>query len=129
MNADRAINMEQKPAASDLWPELLKNLLAQNSDLLSEDALSRILEFYEIVLKENEVQNLTRLTSPEDFYQSHVRDVLELLKINRIQFPALDLGSGVGIPGLLAALIQPGAWILAESEKRKAEYLEKAVNI
>ena len=97
------------------------------SELISEAVLSKIVEFYEIILKENEVQNLTRLISPSDFYYGHVIDVLELIQTGWLKYPAVDLGSGVGIPGLLANLIQPGQWILIDSEKKKAEYLSRTV--
>ena len=33
----------------------------------SPEAKARLAEFYRLVLKENEIQNLTRLTEPEDF--------------------------------------------------------------
>jgi 16S rRNA G527 N7-methylase RsmG len=33
----------------------------------------------------------------------------------------------VGVPGLLATLIDQKPWILVESERRKADYLQKAV--
>jgi 16S rRNA (guanine527-N7)-methyltransferase len=106
----------------------LENLLANDPTPLDRDVQLRLLEFYKTVLEENESQNLTRLTSPRDFYYGHLQDVRQLLTLGWIQYPAMDLGSGAGIPGLLAALIEKGEWILAESEKRKAEYLQRAVN-
>jgi len=107
--------------------DALKQYLIQGSFALSEEKIAPILSFYELVLKENETQNLTRLTSPSDFYYGHVVDVLELLKSFQLQYPILDLGSGVGVPGILVALLADGEWVLAESEKRKAEYLQQAV--
>lgn len=106
----------------------LKELLEQDQSHLDPHIISKILAFYQIVLAENQVQNLTRLTEPQDFYEGHVIDVLELLKSGWLQYPAMDLGTGVGVPGILAGMVEPGEWILAESEKRKAEYLEKAVS-
>ncbi len=98
---------------------------------LTEEVKERVLSFYEFVQKENQAQNLTRLISPADFFQGHLLDVLELLHMECLVYPALDLGSGVGVPGLLASILMPKstsyAWILAESEARKAEYLERAV--
>jgi len=94
---------------------------------LSERDQKDILSFYEIMLKENQIQNLTRLASPEEFYDYHLVDTLKVLETGWILYPAMDLGSGGGIPGVLAALIDKKAWILAESEKRKAEYLQRAV--
>ncbi len=109
--------------------EELKQYLLRDAYGLTDEVIGRILSFYEIILRENELQNLTRLTSPLDFYYGNVVDVLELLKINQVKYPALDLGSGVGIPGILAALVRGDEWVLAESEKRKAEYLERALDL
>src|SRR4051812_41904286 len=97
-----------------------ESLLAEKQNGLAEETRKKLVSFYEILLKENEVQNLTRITSAEDFYFNNVLDVLELLSTQWITYPALDMGSGGGVPGLMAALIDPQEWILAESEGRKA---------
>jgi 16S rRNA (guanine527-N7)-methyltransferase len=103
-----------------------KALLEARLEGYSEEVRQKICSFYEVVLKENQLQNLTRLISPSDFFYGHVVDVLEFIKVGRVGCPSMDLGSGVGIPGLLAALLTGEEWILSESEKRKAEYLQKA---
>lgn len=108
----------------DVLCEKLKVLLEQQG----VSTQTNVLSFYEILLQENKVQNLTRLTSPMEFYDYHLADTLKLLETEWLDYPALDLGSGGGIPGILAALIDNKAWILAESEKRKAEYLQRSVD-
>ena len=35
----------------------------------------------------------------------------------------MDLGSGCGVPGILAAIVGGHPWVLAESERHKAEFL------
>lgn len=107
--------------------DVLQGLLLSQSNPLPSSVQFRVLEFYQALLKANETQNLTRLTSPSDFYSGHLQDVRELLKTGWVEYPAMDLGSGAGIPGLLAALIEPGEWVLTESEKRKAAFLEQMV--
>jgi 16S rRNA (guanine527-N7)-methyltransferase len=97
----------------DLWPDL------------SAEGTEKALQFYKLLLMENEKQNLTRLTSEEDFLCGHLLDVCELVRSGFVQFPAVDLGSGGGVPGLLAAATAPGDWILVESEKQKAGFLER----
>ena len=104
-----------------------EELLAARLPTLTGDLVLRISQFRELVLAENEVQNLTRLISPHDFLEGHVLDVWELLKSGLLRFPAMDLGSGVGVPGLLAAIFGSGPWILCESEGRKAEFLKRTV--
>jgi 16S rRNA G527 N7-methylase RsmG len=49
------------------------------------------------------------------------------LESKLVDFPAMDLGSGGGVPGLLSALIAPDQWILAESEGHKAAFLQRSV--
>ncbi len=94
---------------------------------LSPEQQDRLVLFYDLVVDENSRQNLTRLISPVDFLEGHVFDGFELLKTGVLDFPAMDLGSGVGVPGLLMAILGTGPWVLAESEGRKAEFLERAV--
>ncbi|NBU20186.1 16S rRNA (guanine(527)-N(7))-methyltransferase RsmG [bacterium] len=85
----------------------------------------KIGRFYELLLKENQVQNLTRLISAQDFVEGHLIDVLELMKSELLISPTvIDLGSGGGVPGLLSALLDQKNWILVEAEKRKAEFLK-----
>ncbi len=106
--------------------EFLDRLQKAWPDLPQETA-HRIDQFRECVVEENEQQNLTRLISPQEFVEGHVMDVKELLKSGFLDYPAMDLGSGVGVPGLLCALIQPEAWVLAESEGHKADFLSRTV--
>lgn len=107
--------------------EEFKGLLQDHWPELGFKEVELVVKYYRLVLQENEVQNLTRLVSPSDFLYGHVLDVQELLKSGLLTFPAMDLGSGCGVPGLLAALVSSGSWILAEGEGHKAEFLRKAV--
>jgi 16S rRNA G527 N7-methylase RsmG len=122
-------------------------------------ACDLLVQFYAMVVFENHQQNLTRLLSPLDFYQGHVLDVLEWMWCLDSQkgwrldsqnldiqtppvnfgYPIVDLGSGVGVPGVIVAIltihgypndhldIQTPKWILTESEVRKTEFLGRAV--
>jgi 16S rRNA (guanine527-N7)-methyltransferase len=93
---------------------------------LSPLQFEKIVQFYDLVVAENEVQNLTRLISPSDFVSGHVLDVIELANSNLLNFPAMDLGSGVGVPGLLSAIVDEKSWLLTDSEGRKAEFLRSS---
>jgi 16S rRNA (guanine(527)-N(7))-methyltransferase RsmG len=106
--------------------ELRDRLQAALPDLDSS-TLDRVIRFHEVLLEENEKQNLTRLVSPKDFVEGHVLDVRELLGTKWVDFPAMDLGSGCGVPGALAAAIAGNSWVLAESERHKAEFLFRVV--
>ena len=105
----------------------LKDRLQEAWQGLDEGIYDRIIRFHEVLVEENEKQNLTRLISPKDFVEGHVLDVRELLQSRLVDFPAMDLGSGCGVPGALAAAVGGHSWILAESERHKAEFLFRVV--
>ncbi len=106
----------------------MKDLIKGRFPELSGAQIDRIFGFYEAMKAENEVQNLTRLISPADFIDGHLQDAVELLKTGFLTYPAMDLGSGGGVPGLLCAAIDPNPWFLVDSEKRKADFLGRAAH-
>jgi 16S rRNA G527 N7-methylase RsmG len=129
---------------NDLQKELkvfLTQSIPPHLPTLSDSQVEQVLAFYDFMLRENALQNLTRLSSPSDFFNGHVLDVLELLSFIQGDdfYPAVDLGSGAGVPGLLAAIIQSEneaeenektlKWVLVDSEISKAEYLMRGVEL
>ncbi len=62
--------------ASKEFQKLLKTAWPELSDIHNQ----KVVRFYELICAENEVQNLTRLISPQEFIDGHVLDVKELLK-------------------------------------------------
>jgi 16S rRNA (guanine527-N7)-methyltransferase len=76
--------------------------------------------------------NLTTITAPREFLKLHVLDSLTALADPRFKrlsegAPCVDLGSGGGYPGLPLALWTPRIpWVLADSRKKKAEFLAAA---
>ena len=106
--------------------QAFKDLVRSRFGALSDETIVRIDAFRELVLRENEQQNLTRLTSEDDFLYGHLADCWELVASGFVDHPAMDIGSGVGVPGLLCSLISPMSWVLAESEQKKAQFLARA---
>lgn len=97
------------------------------------DLANRASLFAEVLYRENQRQNLTRIVGNDGFYFDHLLDCLELMKLNWLSSINFDLGSGCGVPGLLTALldettINSRRWILCESENSKADFLELAKN-
>ncbi len=73
------------------------------------------------------------LVSPGDlprFYERHIEDSLKALPVisGFPPGPAVDVGSGAGLPGLPLAISDPARhWRLLEPRKRRAAFLEEAV--
>jgi 16S rRNA (guanine527-N7)-methyltransferase len=112
------------PSQADFLREI------HSSDLpLDEDQAGMAAAFAHILHRENESQNLTRILGAKEFVDGHLRDAVELLGSPTLGRRILDVGSGSGVPGLLAAALcadSDRVWFLTESEKSKSEYLGRA---
>ena len=101
----------------------------------AEPVLQQFEKLYEAVILGNSFQNLTRLTSPEDFWEKHVwdslRGVLSLGSwedLSAQSSQAIDIGSGAGFPGLPIAMALPSWTVtLLDSTKRKVAFIEQAI--
>jgi 16S rRNA (guanine527-N7)-methyltransferase len=76
---------------------------------LSETQQAKLHRYYEVLVKENEVMNLTAITDLEGVYYKHFYDSLTLTKaldFNSIS-TILDIGSGAGFPGIVLKIVFP----------------------
>ena len=105
----------------------LKSILNEHLPELTEIDCDSLLKFYFLVLSESKVQNLTRLLGPEDFFDNHIFDAVFFNNLGSSESNFLDFGTGCGSPGLICALLSKTNWVLVDSEKMKAHFLEKTV--
>lgn len=104
-----------------------ETILRERWSTLDEEMVQKLVRYREEVIKENSRSNITRLVSPEEFFEGHLRDIQELNDTGFVEFPAMDLGSGLGVPGIPASITGGGQWLLTESESRKALFLERMI--
>lgn len=86
-------------------------------------------KLYEEIVAGNSTLNLTRITEPMAFWEKHLWDSLRAIKpIWERQIlveSAIDIGTGAGIPGLPAAIVQPNWRItLLDATRKKTAFLE-----
>jgi 16S rRNA (guanine527-N7)-methyltransferase len=109
-----------------LWTELA----ARANRTLTDEQHQRLSKYLDLLLEANQRMNLTRIVDRESAQVRHVGDALTLLKF----IPAdarrvADVGSGGGVPGLpLAVVLQDLHFVLFESTKKKAEFLQEAAS-
>jgi 16S rRNA (guanine527-N7)-methyltransferase len=102
-------------------PALPESFTEAETDLLSKH--------YELALKWNKRLHLTTLTRPQEFFERHVlesafSESLILPSVNQVW----DLGSGLGVPGIVIAILRPDLDVsLVEVSRNKALFLEEAV--
>ncbi len=90
-------------------------------------ARGRLLEYLALLVKWNQVYNLTAIREPERMLSHHLLDSLAVLPhidAGRL----LDVGSGGGLPGIPLAIARPSLQVtLLEASHKKAAFLQQAV--
>lgn len=93
----------------------------------TEAEIDLLSKYYELVLKWNKRLHLTTLIRPQEFLERHIlesafSESLILPSVNQIG----DLGSGLGVPGIVIAILRPDLGVqLVEASRNKALFLEE----
>lgn len=89
---------------------------------------SQLQSLYSEVVSANQQLNLTRITTPEEFWEKHLWDSLrgvgELIN-HPLELKVIDLGTGAGFPGLPLAIARTD-WqmTLVDSTAKKVGFIE-----
>lgn len=87
--------------------------------------------YLDLLEEENKRQNLIRYKTRDELVQKHLRDSLipfEEGLIEPLTGQIIDIGSGGGFPSIpLAIMYKTVSFTLIESEKRKAQFLNKVI--
>ena len=94
--------------------------------VINDDQLDKLEEYYNILIEQNKVMNLTGITLKEDVYLKHFYDSLTLNKIidlNNIT-TLLDMGTGAGFPGLVIKIVFPNIKVtLVDALNKRVNFL------
>ena len=97
---------------------------------LDKDKLSKLEEFYNLLIEWNEKINLTAITNKEDVYLKHFYDSLTLYKevdLNK-NITLCDVGTGAGFPGIVLKIVFPELKItLIDSLQKRVNYLNEVI--
>lgn len=94
---------------------------------VSETCIEPLLSFADLLLKKNEVMNLTAITDPKDVAVLHLLDSLTLLTAADFANKRLiDVGTGAGFPGLPIAIACPDCQVtLLDSLGKRVDFLQE----
>lgn len=97
---------------------------------LDESKLNKLERFYEILIKENKVMNLTRITEKEEVYLKHFYDSLTLVKVINLNenLTLCDVGTGAGFPGIVLKIVFPNLKVtLIDALQKRVNYLNRVI--
>jgi 16S rRNA (guanine(527)-N(7))-methyltransferase RsmG len=106
-------------------------LLFERSGLdLSEDQYSRFWAFHNLIRRNNDALDLTRIRNFESMVIKHYVDSGLVPRLIDLPSPLLDIGSGAGFPGIPIKIVHPETEILlSEGRKRRVAFLTEACRL
>jgi len=91
----------------------------------SHEERMKLAHFYELLMKNQEHRNFTRLLKLRDVAIKHFIDCLILTDLVEIKFPLIDVGTGPGFPGIPLKIRYPKEKILlGEGVQKRVEFLK-----
>lgn len=97
---------------------------------ITEEQLTKLNKFYNLLLEWNEKINLTRITEKQEVYLKHFYDSLTIVKVVNLseQKTLCDIGTGAGFPGIVLKIMYPNLKItLVDALQKRVNYLNSII--
>lgn len=114
----------------DYNTSVLENGLEKLHIDVSREKIDQLLKFYEMLIKKNEVMNLTAIT---DYEEVVVKHFLDSVSITKLFVPTnekiIDVGCGAGFPGLPLKIVFPDTKVtLLDSLNKRVIFLREIID-
>ena len=105
------------------------NELAKRNIPCSDEQLSLLWEYMDLVLETNEKFNLTAIKDEESFVEKMIFDSALLLNNQNFENQTIvDIGTGAGFPSVVLAILSPNAHVVAlDSTAKKINFVKEFV--
>ena len=107
------------------WAGLVGRGAAELGISVDDDALRRLWEYARTLREWSRRMNLVGSSAPALMARVHILDSMAVLKfLPEAARLCADVGSGAGLPGMVAALAAPGVhWALIDSSRKRCRFL------
>lgn len=98
---------------------------------LTEKQIDQFLTYYELLVKWNEVMNLTAITDYDEVMKKHFVDSASLIKAFDVSKDStvIDIGTGAGFPGLALKIAYPNLKVtLLDSLNKRINFLNEVID-
>ncbi|MDQ7982922.1 MAG: 16S rRNA (guanine(527)-N(7))-methyltransferase RsmG [Spiroplasma sp.] len=108
----------------DKWDTNLKNFQ------LTKDIATKLQSYYQLIIEYNQKFNLTTITEETEVYYKHFYDALLITNsISLNDQNVCDVGSGLGIPGIVLKICFPNLQLtMIEANQKKCQFLKVVVD-
>ena len=105
----------------------LESLISDSSLSVTDDQVSLLIQYVELLIKWNKAYNLTSVREPEDMLVKHIMD--SLMVGDSLQGSSfIDVGTGPGLPGIPLAILYPEReFVLLDSLGKRITFLRQVV--
>ncbi|HRG63253.1 MAG TPA: 16S rRNA (guanine(527)-N(7))-methyltransferase RsmG [Burkholderiales bacterium] len=106
--------------------ELLVDGITQLGLSVTDNQLRQLISYKDILLRWNKVYSLTAITNPRELIIQHLLDGLSIVNHIMEDSCVLDVGSGMGVPGIILAIMLPKSKItVLDSNSKKSAFLQQ----
>ena len=115
-----------------IWSEVCREALVEKGKLLdlsfSEEEISQMVRYGELLVEWNEKMNLTGITDPAGVAVKHMLDSAVGAKRLPAHCRLVDVGTGAGFPGVILKALRPDIEVvLLDSLKKRLTFLDAVI--